>query len=115
MKVQDVVNQMKAAKLLDEREIYAYASKKSVLGGAIGAIAGAVILSVCENTLYVHKAAMDNSYKKCLGTYDISNIKIIKSKSGLLGGNFIFKYEGKKYKYTLPSKTQKFANFFVGK
>ena len=37
---------MKTANLIDDREIYVYATKKSLLGGAAGAIAGLSILGV---------------------------------------------------------------------
>lgn len=114
MKVQEVITKMKSEKLLDDREIYAYASRKGIVGGAVGAVARAVILSVYETTLYIHRAAVDNSYKECLGTYDISNIKLKKVKSGLFGGKFVFEYEGKKYSYELPSGTKAFAKFFAG-
>lgn len=43
----------------------------------------------------------------------VQDVVIKKSKSGLWGGNFVFVYEGKKYKYSLPSRTGEFAKFFV--
>ena len=52
---------MKTANLIDDREIYVYATKKSLLGGAAGAIAGLSILGVYENYLFIHKANIDNS------------------------------------------------------
>ena len=124
MKVQEVMNKMKAEKLLDDREICVYATKNGAVaggviggavGGAIGAVMGAVILSVYDNTLYVHKAAMDNTYKECLATFYIPNMEILKAKAGLFGGKFVFKYEGKKYKFDLPSRAGKFAKFFVNR
>ena len=115
MKVQDVVNKMKTEKLLDEREVYVYAVKKGLLGGAAGAVANGVILSVYDDTLYIHKAALDNTYKECLEKIAIPAIKVIKAKAGLFSGSFTFEYEGKKYNYQLPSRANKFANFFAGK
>ncbi len=115
MKVQEVVNKMKAENLVDNREIYVYATKKSLLAGAAGAVAGLCILSVYENTLYMHKANLDNTYGECLQKFAVSNMKVLKSKAGLFGGEFAFEYEGKKYKFKLPSKANNFANFFVAK
>ena len=115
MKVQDVVNKMKTENLVDNREIYVYATKKSLLGGAAGAMAGLCILSVYENTLYMHKANLDNSYGDCIGKFDVANMKIVKAKAGLFGGEFAFEYEGQKYKYKLPSKANGFVKFFEGK
>lgn len=114
MKVQDVVIKLKEEQLLDDREIYAYASKKNgLIGGAAGAIMGLSLLSVYEDTLYIHKALLDNDHGELVGAFSIQNMVIKKSKSGLLGGNFVFVYEGKKYKYSLPARTGEFANFFA--
>ena len=115
MKVKEVVNKMKAENLVDNREIYVYASKKSLLGGAAGAVAGLCILSVYENTLYMHKANLDNSYGECVQKFVVSNMKVLKAKAGLFGGQFVFEYEGMKYRFQLPSKANNFANFFAAK
>lgn len=80
---------MKSENLLDDRELLVYASKKGILGGAVGAAMNLAILSVYNNTLYIHRAAIDNSYNEKLGAYELSNMKIIKSKAGFLGGDFI--------------------------
>lgn len=112
MKVQDVVNKMKIEKLVDDREIYVYAAKNSLVGGAVGAMAGACILSVYENTLYVHKAKLDNSCGECVHRFDIEYMKVLKAKAGLFGGKFIFEYDGKKYSYHLPSRANQFVDFF---
>ena len=120
MKVQEVKAKMQQEKLLDDREIWVYATKKSAsigalggaVGGAIGAAMGAVILSVYDNTFYIHKAAMDNSYKECLGTFNISEMEIVKAKAGLFGGKFVFKCNGNAYKFDLPSRANKFVEFF---
>lgn len=115
MKVQEVITKMKSNKLLDDRELLVYATKKGILGGAVGAAMNLVILSVYEDTLYVHRAAIDNSYNEQLVVYKLSDLKIIKSKAGFFGGDFVFEYEGKKEHYTLPSKSGKFAEFFANK
>ena len=114
MKVQDVVIKLKGEQFLDDREIYVYASKKNgLIGGAVGAIMGLSLLSVYEDTLYIHKALIDNDYGDMVGAFSIPDMVIKKSKSGLMGGNFVFVYEGKKYKYSLPSRTGEFAKFFA--
>ena len=46
---------------------------------------------------------------------NLSNMKILKTKAGLFGGSFIFEYAGKKYNYQLPSRANKFVDFFVKK
>ena len=113
MKVQDVVNKMKTEKLVDDREIYVYATKKSLLGGVAGAIANLMILSVYENVLYIHKANMDNSCGELIERINVSDMKILKAKAGVFGGNFVFEYDGKKYSYKLPARAKKFADFFM--
>ena len=96
-----------------DREIYVYATKKSLLGGAAGAIAGLTILSVYENFLYLYKANIDNSRGALIERISVSDMKILKAKAGLFGGSFIFEYVGKKYNYHLPSRANKFVDYFV--
>lgn len=115
MKVQEVITKMKSENLLDDRELLVYATKKGILGGAVGAAMNLAILSVYNDTLYIHRAAIDNSYNEQLAVYELSDLKIIKSKAGFFGGDFVFEYEGKKEHYTLPSKSEKFAEFFASK
>lgn len=115
MKVQEVINKMKSENLIDERVLIVYATKKGILGGAVGAAMDISILSVYKDTLYVHRASMDNSYNEQLAAYQLSDLKIVKSKAGFFGGDFIFEYEGKKEHYSLPSKSGKFAEFFANK
>ena len=115
MKVQEVITKMKSENLIDDRELLVYATKKGILGGAAGAAMNLAILSVYKDTLYVHRAAMDNSYHEQLAAYQLSDLKIVKSKAGFFGGDFVFEYEGKKEHYSLPSKSEKFAEFFASK
>lgn len=115
MKVQEVIIKMKSESLLDDRELLVYATKKDILGGAVGAAMNLAILSVYNDILYIHHAAIDNSYNELLGAYELSDIKIIQSKAGFFGGDFIFEYEGKKEHYTLPSRSENFAKFFANK
>ena len=115
MKVQDAINKMKTKNLIDDREIYVYASKKSLLGGAAGAIAGLTILSVYECFLYIHKANVDNSRGEFIEKISIADMRLLKAKAGLFGGSFIFEHNGKKYNYQLPSRANKFVEFFIKK
>ena len=113
MKIEQIINCLKKENLLDENEIYVYASLKNIIGGAIGSIRGLVLLSINENILYIHHANIDNSYDERLAKIYISNMKNIQGKAGLFGGKFSFKYEGQEYKFKLPSKAGKFVDFFV--
>lgn len=112
MNVKIVVNDLKNVKLLDQREIYSYAATKGLVGGVLGAIKGAVLLSVYENTLYVYRANLDNTYGDCFDKIEISGMSDIKAKAGLFGGSFTFIYQNKKYKFKLPSRADNFANHF---
>ena len=124
MKVQDMLSRMKAENILDDREIYVYATREEnenillagalggAVAGAVGALEGMSLLTVCDNYLYIHKAKLRNDYGECLGEYYIPDMKIKKSKIGILGGSFIFVYEGNKYKYSIPLKGKDFVRFF---
>lgn len=100
--------------LLDEKEIFIYATAKNMTGGAIGAVQGLVLLSVCGDILYLHRARIDNSCERCLGNFYIPDLKKVKAKAGLFGGRFSFEAEGQKYRFKLPSRANKFVNFFKG-
>lgn len=113
MEVKLVVSLLKKENLLDENEIYVYASLKNIIGGAIGSIKGLVLLSIDENILYIHRANIDNSYDERLAKIYIPNMKNIQGKAGIFGGKFSFNYDGKEYKFKLPAKAEKFVDFFV--
>lgn len=115
MKVDDVINILVAEQVLDERKILVYATAKNMIGGVVGAVQGLVLLSVCGDVLYLHRAKLDNSCEKCLGYFSISNLKNIKAKAGLFGGSFSFEVDGQKYSFKLPSRANKFVDFFKGK
>ena len=53
MKIEQVTNCLKKENLLDENEIYVYASAKNIIGGAVGSIKGLVLLSINKNILYI--------------------------------------------------------------
>lgn len=51
MKIEQVTNCLKKENLLDENEIYVYASAKNIIGGAVGSIKGLVLLSINKNKI----------------------------------------------------------------
>mgnify|MGYP003239312127 CR=1 FL=1 len=103
MKVDIVLEKLQKKEFLDKRNIYIYASLKSILGGIMGSISGLVLLCVYEKFLYGEQ----------LAKIYIPNMKNIQGKAGLFGGKFSFNYEGQEYKFKLPSKAGKFVDFFV--
>lgn len=113
MKVDIVLEKLQKNEFLDKRNIYIYASLKSILGGIMGSISGLVLLCVYEKFLYIHRANIDNIYGEQLAKIYIPNMKNIQGKAGLFGGKFSFNYEGQEYKFKLPSKAGKFVDFFV--
>lgn len=88
MKIEQVTNCLKKENLLDENEIYVYASAKNIIGGAVGSIKGLVLLSINKNILYIHHANIDNSYDERLAKIYIPNMKNLQGKAGLFGGKF---------------------------
>lgn len=115
MRVDEVVENLLRDDLIDERKIFVYASAKKIIGGVAGAVQGLVLLSVCGDILYLHRAKFDNSYERCLGNFYIPNLINVKVKAGLFGGSLSFETEGQKYRFKLPSRANKFADFFKGK
>lgn len=113
MKVDIVLEKLQKKEFLDKRNIYIYASLKSILGGIMGSISGLVLLCVYEKFLYIHRTNIDNTYGEQLAKIYIPNMKNIQGKAGLFGGKFSFNYEGQEYKFKLPSKAGKFVDFFV--
>ena len=111
MKVREVIDKMKTEKLLDDRELLVYATKQGGIDDVVGTSINIAALSIYNDTLYIHRAALDNSYRELLGVYELSDIKIIKSQAGFFCGDFIFEYEDKQEHYTLPSKSEKFSEF----
>lgn len=112
MKVVDVINILMTKQLLDERQIFVYATAKNIIGGTVGALHGLVLLSVYRDVLYIHRVKLDNSYAECIYKFYISDLKNIKGKAGLFGGSFSFEVEGQKYCFKLPSRANKFVNYF---
>ena len=115
MKIQEVIEQMKSENLLDDREMLVYATRQGTIGEVLSGEIHVVVLSVHNDTLYMHRATLNNSYKELIRQYRLSDIKIIKSKAGFFGGDFIFEYEGKQEQYILPSRSERFAEFFANK
>lgn len=115
MRLEQVENQLCENKLLDNQKIYIYASLTGGNGGLIGSVKGLVLLSVCENTLYIHRANIDNSYGERLAEISIEKMQNVKGKTGLFGGKLSFEAEGKKYNFKLPSRATKFVDFFINR
>ena len=115
MKVSDIISQLKQENLLDEKEVFVYATAKSMIGGAVGAVQGLVLITVCGDVLYLHRAKLDNAYAECLGKFYLSGLSNIKGKAGLFGGSFSFEADGKKYRFQLPARANKFVDFFKDK
>lgn len=113
MKLEQVIAQLKQNHFLDEREVYVYASVQGVLGGVVGSIKGLVILSVCDELLYIHRANLDNSYGEQMAEIPILDMCRIQGKAGLFGGKFSFEYKGNIYHFKLPSKANKFVDYFT--
>lgn len=113
MKVEAVIDDLKRKNLLDDSNIFVYASEKRIIGGAVGAAYGPVLLSVYQDILYIHRAKLDNSYTDCLNKFLISDLRDIRGKAGLFSGSFSFEYEGQRYKFQLPSRSNKFVNYFI--
>lgn len=113
MKVEQVVEQMKQNNLLDEQEVYVYASIQGILGSITGKVQEVVILSVYGKLLYIHRAKMDNTYGDQLAVISIPDMSKIQGKAGLFGGKFSFEYKGRTYRLKLPSKANKFVEYFT--
>lgn len=113
MKVEQVLAQLKQNHFLDEREVYVYASVQSMSGGVVGSIKGLVILSVCDNLMYIYRANLDNSYGEQLAEIHVLDMCKIQEKAGVFGGKFSFEYKGNTYRFKLPSKANKFVGYFT--
>ena len=113
MKIEQVIAELKREQHISKQEIFVYASAMGIIKGVIGSIKGLVLLSIYEDTLYIHQANIDNSYGEQLAKIHIPDMKNIQGKVGLFGGKFSFNYDGKEYKFKLPAKAEKFVDFFV--
>ena len=113
MKVPQVLQLLKENQLLDEREIYRYASSPNLVDLSDPHSKGLVLLSVCRQTLYILEAHLDNTYGKCYAKIDIEKMFPIQAKATLFKGELSFVSEGNKYFFTLPAKSKKFVEFFM--
>lgn len=113
MKVEQVIAQLKQNQFLDDREVYVYASAQDMVGGVVGSIKGLVILSLYDNLLYVHRANLDNSYGEQLAEIYVPDMCKIQGKAGAFGGKFSFEYKENIYRFKLPSKANKFVDYFI--
>jgi len=107
-----VITYLKNKNLLDNREIFVYATAKRTFGGAVGAVQGLVLITVFHDILYIFCPQLNNMPKECLGRFYISDLREIKGKAGLFGGDFSFIANGKKYDFRLPSRSKKFVDYF---
>lgn len=112
MKVNDVLAVLVDNQMLDDKKIFVYATARNIIGGTVGALRGLVMLSICGDILYLHRVKLDNSCEECLGSFYIPDLKNIKAKAGLFGGSFSFESGGQKYRFKLPSRANKFVNYF---
>lgn len=107
-----MITYLKNEDLLDNREIFVYATVKRIFGGAAGAIQGIVLITVFHDVLYIYRPQLNNMPKECLGRFYISDLREIKGKAGLFGGSFSFIANGKKYSFRLPSRSKHFVDYF---
>lgn len=112
MRVEKVIEKMEHKKLLDDKKVYIYASTQEIIGGAIGSIKGLVILSIYQNTLYIHQANLDNTYGRRLDEIYIPDMCNIQGKAGLFGGKFSFEYRERAFQFKLPSRANVFVDYF---
>ncbi len=115
MKEEQVIGKMIREKLIDSKNVYVYASTEGVIDGVSGSIKGLVILSVYQDVLYIHRANLDNTYGKCLDELYIPNMCNIQGKAGLFGGKFAFVYQGRVFRFKLPSRANAFVDYFTKK
>ena len=79
MKLKEAVSLMKEQGLIDEGEVYSYGQTSSVLGGAVGAMANAVLICVKDDVLRVFQAHLNNSWSNNLLTAkkeELSSVKV---------------------------------------
>lgn len=115
MKVSCVIDNMVKECLIDSKKVYVYASMQGVIGGVSGSIKGLVILSVYQDVLYIHRANLDNTYGKCLEEVYIPDMSNVQGKAGLFGGKFAFEYQGRVFRFKLPSRANAFVDYFTKK
>ena len=115
VKIEQVILKMCQEKLLDNKNVYVYASAQGVIGGVSGSIKGLVILSVYRDVLYIHRANLDNTYGKCLEEVYIPDMSNVQGKAGLFGGKFAFEYQGRVFRFKLPSRANAFVDYFTKK
>ncbi len=113
MKVPQVIEQLKANQLLDEREIFRYCSSPNLIDLSDPSSKGLVLLSVYEKSLFILEAHLDNTYGKCFAKIEIDKMFPIQGKAGLFKGELTFVCEGNKYDFNLPAKSKKFVEFFT--
>ena len=97
MKVPQVIEQLKANQLLDEREIFRYCSSPNLIDLSDPSSKGLVLLSVYEKSLFILEAHLDNTYGKCFAKIEIDKMFPIQGKAGLFKGELTFVCEGNKY------------------
>lgn len=115
VKVQKILMELKKNNLLDDRDIFTYATIQNAFGGAIEVIRGGVLISVCHEKLYIHRAKLDNSYGECYFEFYVSELQDVKGKAGLFGGRFSFVVNGQRYRFQLPSRANAFVDYFTKK
>lgn len=113
MKVNDVVTMLIDACILDEKKIFVYATVKNIVGGVVGSLRGLVLISVYKNVLYIHRANLDNSIGDCLASFNITDLQEISGKAGIFGGTFSFVANRVKYSFKLPSRANRFVDYFM--
>ncbi len=114
MKLKEAVSLMKEQGLIDEGEVYSYGQTSSVLGGAVGAMANAVLICVKDDVLRVFQAHLNNSWSNNLLTAKKEELSSVKVKNVFFGmqKKLCFTYAGGNYKFIVPFGSKKLVEYF---
>ncbi|MBS5021901.1 MAG: hypothetical protein KH054_01960 [Firmicutes bacterium] len=114
MKIEEVKEKLRAQGYLDEREICGYAQFPSIIGGAIGAAANLILLSLHGEMLTAFRGKMNNDYKEIVFSVPVAEITDVVVKNGLFGlqKKVKFKAVGVGQKILMAYNEKKMIEFF---
>ena len=114
MKIEEVKEKIRAQGYLDEREICGYAQFPSIIGGAIGAAANLILLSLHGEMLTAFRGKMNNDYKEIVFSVPVAEITDVVVKNGLFGlqKKVKFKAAGVGQKILMAYSEKKLIAFF---